>query len=233
MPDDLAWATLDSAVDYACPGFDVRRDDVRLPDGTETDFHYVEEVETVVVLPFVAADGRDGWDGDGARDDVDSDAGGAGRETGGTGRDAGAAGGDTGRAASDADFGDDTGPAVVYIEEWRQAVGRVNRGLPAGGVDPDDADLQAAAVRELAEETGYEAESVERLCSVEPVNGIANSVHHVFVARGCTPTADRNLDFNESIRVRTTTYADLVADVRAGDVRDGRTVLAVSRYELA
>ena len=188
--DDLAWETLDSDVDYSCPGFDVVRHDVRLPDGTEADFHYVDEPETVVVLPFVAGEG-------------DSDP-----------------------------TGDSEPGEVVCIEEWRQAVGRVNRGLPVGGVEPDDADLAAAAARELAEETGHEAETFEHLCSVEPVNGVANSLHHVFVARGCTPTADRDLDFNESIRPVTTGYGELLADVRAGEVRDGRTVLAVSRYEL-
>ena len=84
--DDLAWETLHSDTDYSCPGFDVRRDDVRLPDGTETDFHYVDEPPTVVILALTP-------DGD-----------------------------------------------VVLVEEWRQAVGRVNRGLPAGGVEDDDAD---------------------------------------------------------------------------------------------
>lgn len=197
MADELAWQTLVSDVDYTCPGFDVVRDEVRLPDGTETAFHYVDEVETVVVLPFVAEAERGDDGGDVERGDSGTDA-----------------------------------EEVVCIEEWRQAVGRVNRGLPVGGVEPDDADLHAAAARELAEETGYEASSFEKLCSVEPVNGIATSVHHYFVARGCTPTADRDLDFNESIRVRTTPYEALVADVRAGEIRDGRTTLAVSRYEL-
>ena len=79
MTDDpLRWEMLDTEIDYTCPGFDVRRDDVRLPDGTETDYHYVDESPAVVVLPLTP-------DGD-----------------------------------------------IVVIEEWRQAVDRVHRGLPAG-----------------------------------------------------------------------------------------------------
>ncbi|WP_348607501.1 NUDIX hydrolase [Halobaculum rarum] len=177
--DDLAWETLDSDIDYSCPGFDVRRDDVRLSDGTETDFHYVDEPPAVVILPLTP-------EGD-----------------------------------------------VVLVEEWRQAVGRVNRGLPAGGVEDDDADLTAAAHRELREETGYEAESVEKLNAVEPANGFANSVHHYFLARGCTPseTADLDLDFNESIRPATADYARFRDAVFAGNVRDGRAVIGVSMYE--
>lgn len=121
---------------------------------------------------------------------------------------------------------------VVLIEEWRQAVDRINRGFPVGGVEPDDPDLEAAARRELAEETGYEAETVESLVTVEPANGIADSVLHVFVARGCRPTAEQRLDHNESIRPSRASYDELLDAVRAGEIRDGRTVLGVSYYEL-
>ena len=191
---DLAWETLDSAVDYTCPGFDVRRDEVRFPDGETDGFHYVDEPPAVVVLPLTP-------DGD-----------------------------------------------VVVIDEWRQAVGRVNRGIPAGTMEPadgaagggeaghgrgatDDA-IERAAARELAEETGYEADSFERLTTVEPTNGMANAVHHHVLATGCEPSADRDLDHNESIAVETVPYDDLLAAVVDDELRDGRAVTAVLWYEL-
>jgi ADP-ribose pyrophosphatase len=174
--DDLAWETLDSETDYTCPGFDVVRDEVRLPDGTDTEFHYVSEPPSVVVLPFT-------------------------------------------------DDGD-----VVVIEEWRQAVKRSNYGLPAGGLEDDDTDLLAAAHRELREETGYEADAIERLATYEPANGLFDSVFHYVVARGCTPTAEQDLDDNESIRVTTTTFPELQERAVTGDLRDGRSALAVLQY---
>ncbi|MDF9745559.1 NUDIX hydrolase [Natrinema salsiterrestre] len=121
---------------------------------------------------------------------------------------------------------------VVCIEEWRQAVSRINRGLPVGGVEPEDDDLEAAARRELAEETGHEADALEPLVTVEPANGIADSVLHVFVARGCRPTAEQRLDENESIRVTGRSLEELTDAVADGEIRDGRTVLALSYYRL-
>lgn len=178
MDDELAWETTGTDVDYSCPGFDVRRDEVRLPDGTESDFHYVDEPPAVVVLPFTP-------EGD-----------------------------------------------VVVVDEWRQAVGRVNRGLPAGTVEPDDEDLEAAAHRELHEETGFVADELEPLITVEPANGIANSVHHHFVARDCVENGSQNLDFNESIRVETVDYDDVLAGVVDGHLRDGRAAVTLLQYEL-
>jgi len=177
--DGPSWETLDTDIDYRCPGFDVRRDEVRFPDGDADEYHYVDESPAVVVLPLTP-------DGD-----------------------------------------------AVVIDEWRQAVGRVNRGLPAGSVEPEDADdLGRAAARELAEETGYEADAFERLTTVEPTNGIANSVHHHFLATGCEPTAEQDLDHNESIAVETVPYDDLLEAVVDEGLRDGRTVTAVLWYEL-
>jgi ADP-ribose pyrophosphatase len=178
--DPLAWETLSAETAYSCPGFDVVHEEVRLPDGTETDFDYLSEPPAVVVLPLTP-------DGE-----------------------------------------------IVVIEEWRQAVDRVNRGIPAGSTEPDaDADLAAAAARELREETGYEAGDLEHRGAVEPANGFADSVHHHFLARDCRPTAEQQLDDDESIRVDTAPFDDLLSAALSGELRDARAVLAVLRHAAA
>lgn len=116
---------------------------------------------------------------------------------------------------------------VIIIEEWRQAVQRANLAIPAGTVEPGDATLKAAARRELREETGYRAGNLEQLLTVEPANGISDSVHHHFVATDCQPNGEQRLDADERIRVRTIPYPELSKAVNTGDVRDGRTVTAV------
>ncbi len=44
---------------------------------------------------------------------------------------------------------------VVLIRQYRHGLGAVHFELPAGTTDPEDASLETAARRELAEETGY------------------------------------------------------------------------------
>lgn len=176
--EELAWKTVDSDIVYSCPGFDVRRDEVILPDDTETSFHYVEQPPGVVVLPFTP-------EGE-----------------------------------------------VVVIEEWRQPVGRINRSLPAGSADGEDADLAATARRELREETGFEADEVEHFLSAEPSNGLVDSTRHFFRAYGCEPDGEQRLDPNESIRVETVQYDDLLAAAVDDRLPDERVITALLHHEL-
>lgn len=175
--ESLAWETTSSEVAYECPGFSIVHEDVRLPDGTATDFDYLRSGHSVVLLPFTP-DGN-----------------------------------------------------LVLVEEWREAVDRVNRALPAGGVE-DAEDFAAAAHRELAEETGYEADSVEEFAAFEPANGVTDAVFHYYVARDCEPTGEQDLDYNESIDVETEAYEDFLEGVKSGAIRDGRSALGMLHWEL-
>lgn len=121
---------------------------------------------------------------------------------------------------------------VVVLDEYRHATGRVALGLPGGSAEPSDASMVETAERELLEEAGYRGESFERLLVAEPANGLLDSVRHYFVAHDCEPAGETDRDRDESMRVTTVAYDDLLERVVAGEVRDERTVTGVLIHRL-
>src|SRR5262245_13434730 len=75
---------------------------------------------------------------------------------------------------------------VCLIRNYRVAVGRTLVEVPAGTLEAGE-DPAATAARELAEETGYCAASVEKLREFTMSPGILNERMHLFLARGLQP----------------------------------------------
>jgi ADP-ribose pyrophosphatase len=79
-----------------------------------------------------------------------------------------------------------SGGDVVLVRQWRQPLGAFTLELPSGGVDAGE-EPGYAARRELAEETGYRAESLEHLASLHTSAGRSTEVCHLF---RCTAVRD-------------------------------------------
>jgi ADP-ribose pyrophosphatase len=102
----------------------------------------------------------------------------------------------------------DTAGDAVVVEEYRHGAGIVAWGTIGGGV-ADGEDATDAAVRELREETGYEAASMIPLgWTWANFGNHTNRVHH-FVALDCRPASDQALDDSEDIRVHVVPLAGI------------------------
>ncbi len=73
--------------------------------------------------------------------------------------------------------------------------------FPGGMVDKGEEDMEEVARRELLEETGVEAESVEKLGSVYVNTANSSGRHYYFLARGCKVVSKQDLDSDEFIDV--------------------------------
>lgn len=75
---------------------------------------------------------------------------------------------------------------VTLVRQYRHAVGRELLEIPAGRLEPGEV-AEAAALRELEEETGLRAKELRSLGSFFPAPGFCSEELHLFVATGLEP----------------------------------------------
>ena len=113
---------------------------------------------------------------------------------------------------------------VVLIRNFRVAVGEELWELPAGTLAAGEAP-EACALRELKEETGYQASSIELLGTFFNAPGWSTYRLFAFVARGLT-AGQQELERDESIQVHIIPLAEVCSMIACGEIMDGKTISA-------
>jgi ADP-ribose pyrophosphatase len=118
---------------------------------------------------------------------------------------------------------------VVLIWQYRFGTEALSLEIPGGVIDTGEAP-EHAAVRELREETGYEAERLEPLLEVEPNPAIQNNRQYTFLARGARPTAKTAFDAMEQIETVLLPASRIEELVESGQVTHSLVRLALETY---
>ena len=118
---------------------------------------------------------------------------------------------------------------VWLVKQFRYPFGAVTLEAPAGkleyGENPDE-----AAARELSEETGLTADTVEKIGSLYTTPAMIDEVIHLYLATGLHEGA-QHLDDDEFINVEKRPLADAVAGVLNGEIPDAKTQVILLRAE--
>lgn len=120
---------------------------------------------------------------------------------------------------------------LLMIRQFRVGSRAVTLEIPGGGVEAGE-DRQAAAARELLEETGYAAERWSSLGSIEPNPAFHNNRCHTFLAEGARRVADPHPDTREDIEVEEIDRALLPELIRSGAITHALVTHALLRFAL-
>ena len=118
---------------------------------------------------------------------------------------------------------------VCLLRNRRLSVGAVLWEIPAGTLEPPESP-EAAAVRELAEETGYRAGRWRKLAEFYPSPGILSERMVLFQAEELTAGA-MHLQPDEELAPQIVPWRDAVAWALDGTIRDAKTLVAILMWD--
>ena len=120
---------------------------------------------------------------------------------------------------------------VIVERQFRYPLGQVITEIPAGKLDSFDEDRLEAIKRELREETGYVADEWMELGDYHPAAAYTDERITLYLATGLHK-GERELDEDEFLDVIEVPLIDLVKDVAAGKITDGKTQVAILKTYL-
>jgi ADP-ribose pyrophosphatase len=114
---------------------------------------------------------------------------------------------------------------VCLLRNHRPVVGQTLWEIPAGTLEPGEPPDQAA-VRELAEETGYRAARWRKLHAFYPSPGVLSEQTHLYLAEDLTP-GPMDLEPGEEIEPHLVSWEQALAWTFDGTICDAKTVVAI------
>lgn len=119
---------------------------------------------------------------------------------------------------------------VILIEQYRHGAEAVTLEIPGGMVDADESP-DAAARRELAEETGYTSENFVCLGKSSPNPALQNNRIFHFLALGCRKTVETDFDEHESIAVKLADLPEIDGLIRNEIITHSLVLAGFYRFE--
>jgi ADP-ribose pyrophosphatase len=119
---------------------------------------------------------------------------------------------------------------VILIKQFRHAAGGFIYEIPAGKLHSGE-DPKVCAARELEEEVGHRAATLELLSSIFTAPGFTDEVIHIYKATGIT-TGRQQLDRDEVLEVIEMPLAEAIGMIEAGAIKDAKSIVGLQAVYL-
>ena len=120
--------------------------------------------------------------------------------------------------------------AVLLVGQYRYTLDHYSWEIPEGGGRFDE-EPEAAARRELSEETGYSGGEWRELCRADLSNSVTDEVAVLFVASGLE-AGPASPEGTEQLQLRWVAFDEAMAMIRRGEVTDAMTIIGLQAVAL-
>ncbi|MBQ27992.1 MAG: ADP-ribose pyrophosphatase [Nitrospiraceae bacterium] len=114
---------------------------------------------------------------------------------------------------------------VILVRQYRHAIGAYIYEIPAGKLSPGE-NPKECAQRELEEEIGYTADTLEPVVTFLTTPGFTNEVIHIYKGTNLV-AGTQNLGPDEIIEVLEMPITAAIAKIHDGTIRDGKTIVGL------
>lgn len=120
------------------------------------------------------------------------------------------------------------GPDTLLVRQYRPAIDAWLMEIPAGLRDKPGEDPAATAARELIEETGYQAATLEPLTEFLNAAGMTDQRTHIFLARDLTEVGSAGDGVEEAyLELHRVPLAEVRAMIERRELVDAKTIIGL------
>lgn len=123
----------------------------------------------------------------------------------------------------------ETDGRLLFVRQYRHPFREMLLEIPAGLIEEGESGRDAA-IRELEEETGKKAGSMEFLCEMYPTTGFCSEKIQIFIAHALSQGI-RRTDADEFVQIESYTLAEAMDMIARGEIKDGKTLTALFAWQ--